>query len=151
MKKLIIGISCKAKDLKGDLEKEEMYQLFLKSKLAEDFTSDIEEEDPYDEYINYIKKKYKRSNKYMLCLDYKDIGDLIEMVEEGLKSKVIPTYKLKDERVVISDRLYSGLVRSLAWKIEFEDRLEKALSYIDNFDSLDSEQFYCLNRLLRGE
>ena len=52
MKKLIIGISCKAKDLKGDLEKEEMYQLFLKSKLAEDFTSDIEEEDPYDEYIN---------------------------------------------------------------------------------------------------
>lgn len=101
--------------------------------------------------FSYIKKKYKRSNKYMLCLDYKDIGDLIEMVEEGLKSKVIPTYKLKDERVVISDRLYSGLVRSLAWKIEFEDRLEKALSYIDNFDSLDSEQFYCLNRLLRGE
>lgn len=101
--------------------------------------------------FSYIKKKYKRSNKYMLCLDYKDIGDLIEMVEEGLKSKVIPTYKLKDERVVISDRLYSGLVRSLAWKIEFEDRLEKALNYIDNFDSLDSEQFYCLNRLLRGE
>ena len=98
--------------------------------------------------FSYIKKKYKRSNKYMLCLDYKDIGDLIEMVEEGLKSKVIPTYKLKDERVVISDRLYSGLVRSLAWKIEFEDRLEKALNYIDNFDSLDSEQFYCLNRLL---
>lgn len=101
--------------------------------------------------FSYIKKKYKRSNKYMLCLDYKDIGDLIEMVEEGLKSKVIPTYKLKDERVVISDRLYSGLVRSLAWKIEFEDRLEKALNYIDNFDSLDTEQFYCLNRLLRGE
>lgn len=101
--------------------------------------------------FSYIKKKYKRSNKYMLCLDYKDIGDLIEMVEEGLKAKVIPTYKLKDERVVISDRLYSGLVRSLAWKIEFEDRLEKALNYIDNLDSLDSEQFYCLNRLLRGE
>lgn len=35
--------------------------------------------------FSYIKKKYKRSNKYMLCLDYKDIGDLIEMVEEGLK------------------------------------------------------------------
>lgn len=52
MKKLIFGISCKAKDLKEDLEKEEIYNLFFKSKLVEDFTSDIEEEDPYDEYIN---------------------------------------------------------------------------------------------------
>lgn len=83
--------------------------------------------------FSYIKKKYKRSNKYMLCLNYDDIGDLIEMVEEGLKSKVIPTYKLKDERVVISDRLYSGLVRSLAWKIEYQSRVEKCLELLEDY------------------
>lgn len=104
--------------------------------------------------FSYIKKKYKRSNKYMLCLDYKDIGDLIEMVEEGLKSKVIPTYKLKDERVVISDRLYSGLVRSLAWKIEYYDRITRGVDYLaekdkrDNF--LDQEAIRHLGYLLLG-
>lgn len=98
--------------------------------------------------FSYIKKKYKRSNKYMLCLDYKDIGDLIEMVEEGLKSKVIPTYKLKDERVVISDRLYSGLVRSLAWKIEYQSRIERALEELKDYTGVYKSRF---KDILEGE
>jgi hypothetical protein len=28
-----------------------------------------------------IKEKYKKSNKYMLCLSYEDVGNLIQMVE----------------------------------------------------------------------
>lgn len=31
--------------------------------------------------IEEIKEKYKKSNKYMLCLSYEDIGILIQMIE----------------------------------------------------------------------
>ena len=34
-----------------------------------------------NEIIEEIKRKYKKSNKYMLCLSYEDIGNLIQMVE----------------------------------------------------------------------
>ena len=34
-----------------------------------------------NEIIEKIKEKYKKSNKYMLCLSYEDIGNLIQMVE----------------------------------------------------------------------
>ena len=34
-----------------------------------------------DEIFEEIKRKYKKSNKYMLCLSYEDVGNLIQMVE----------------------------------------------------------------------
>ena len=34
-----------------------------------------------DKIFEEIKIKYKKSNKYMLCLSYEDIGNLIQMVE----------------------------------------------------------------------
>lgn len=34
-----------------------------------------------NEIIEKIKEKYKKSNKYMLCLSYEDIGILIQMIE----------------------------------------------------------------------
>ena len=34
-----------------------------------------------NEIIEEIKRKYKKSNKYMLCLSYEDVGNLIQMVE----------------------------------------------------------------------
>ena len=33
------------------------------------------------EKFEEIKRKYKKSNKYMLCLSYEDVGNLIQMVE----------------------------------------------------------------------
>ena len=56
-----------------------------------------------------------------------------------------------EDKVLIPSRLYSGLVRSLAWKIEYQDRLQRALELIDNLDSLDTEQFYYLEKILKGE
>lgn len=34
-----------------------------------------------NEIFEEIKRKYKNSNKYMLCISYEDIGNLIQMVE----------------------------------------------------------------------
>lgn len=100
--------------------------------------------------LKELKIKYKRSNKYIICLSYEDIGELFKLLEENTNYRKIPNY-IKRERITISERLYSGLVRSLAWKIEYQDRIEKALKFIDNLDSLDSEQFYYLENILKGE
>lgn len=40
-----------------------------------------------NEIIEEIKEKYKKSNKYMLCLSYEDIGILIEMLDKRIKGK----------------------------------------------------------------
>lgn len=101
--------------------------------------------------LNEFKKKYKRSNKYMICLSYEDIGELIKIAEENTKFRKIPNYIIRGERITISQRLYSGLVRSLAWKIEYQDRVQTALEFIYNLDSLDTEQFYYTERILKGE
>ena len=58
---------------------------------------------------------------------------------------------IKADKVEIPTRLYSGLVRTLAWKIEYQDRVQRALELIDNLDSLDTEQFYYLEKILKGE
>lgn len=34
-----------------------------------------------NEIFEKIKRKYKKSNKYILCVSYEDIGNLIQMVE----------------------------------------------------------------------
>ena len=60
-------------------------------------------------------------------------------------------YSETEDKVVIPSRLYSGLVRTLAWKIEYQDRVQRALELIDNLDSLDTEQFYYLEKILKGE
>ena len=56
-----------------------------------------------------------------------------------------------EDKVEIPSRLYSGLVRSLAWKIEYHGRIERAKEFMDNLDSLDTEQFYELEKILKGE
>lgn len=58
---------------------------------------------------------------------------------------------IKADKILIPTRLYSGLVRTLAWKIEYQDRVQRALELIDNLDSLDTEQFYYLEKILKGE
>lgn len=59
--------------------------------------------------------------------------------------------KHSEDKIAIPTKLYSGLVRSLAWKIEYQDRVQRALELIDNLDSLDTEQFYYLEKILKGE
>ena len=56
-----------------------------------------------------------------------------------------------EDKVEIPSRLYSGLVRSLAWKIEYQSRIENAKEFMNNLDSLDTEQFYELENILKGE
>ena len=56
-----------------------------------------------------------------------------------------------EDKVEIPSRLYSGLVRSLAWKIEYHDRIERAKEFLQDLDSLDTEQFYILEEILKGE
>ena len=63
--------------------------------------------------------------------------------------KELPT-KNRD-KMEIPTRLYSGLVRSLSWKIEYHSRILKALDFIDCLDSLDGDQFYHLEKILKGE
>lgn len=56
-----------------------------------------------------------------------------------------------EDKVEIPSRLYSGLVRSLAWKIEYQDRIERAKEFLQDLDSLDTEQFYELEKIIKGE
>ena len=41
-----------------------------------------------NEIIEEIKRKYKKSNKYMLCVSYEDIGILIQIIETMNKRKL---------------------------------------------------------------
>ena len=56
-----------------------------------------------------------------------------------------------EDKVEIPSRLYSGLVRSLAWKIEYQGRIEKAKEFMDSLDSLDQEQFWYVQQILKGD
>ena len=38
-----------------------------------------------NEIFEEIKKRYKKSNKYMLCVSYEDIGILIQIIEKQTK------------------------------------------------------------------
>lgn len=40
-----------------------------------------------DEIFQKIKRKYQKSNKYMLCVSYEDIGILIQIIETMKKRK----------------------------------------------------------------
>ena len=41
-----------------------------------------------DKIFEEIKRKYKKSNKYMLCVSYEDIGILIQIIETMNKRKL---------------------------------------------------------------
>ena len=41
-----------------------------------------------NEIFEEIKRKYKKSNKYMLCVSYEDIGILIQIIETMNKRKL---------------------------------------------------------------
>lgn len=43
-----------------------------------------------------------------------------------------------EDKVEIPSRLYSGLVRSLAWKIEYWDRITRAVDYLAERDKRDN-------------
>lgn len=40
-----------------------------------------------NEIFEEIKRKYKKSNEYMLCISYEDIGNLIQMLDKQIKRK----------------------------------------------------------------
>ena len=102
--------------------------------------------------LNELKIKYKRSNKYMICLSYEDIGELIKIAEENTKFRKIPNYIIRGERITISQRLYAGLVRSLAWKIEYQDRVQRVLEILNSKPWLiDLELYGYLDDILKGE
>ena len=104
------------------------------------------------EKLNILKKQYKRSNRYMLCFSYEDIGELIKLAEENISYRKIPNYIIRGERITISQRLYSGLVRSLAWKIEYQDRVQRALEILNSKPWLiDLELYGYLDDILKGE
>ena len=53
-----------------------------------------------NEIFEEIKKKYKKSNKYMLCVSYEDIGILIQIIEKQSKEieELKASAKLKDRQ-----------------------------------------------------
>lgn len=53
-----------------------------------------------NEIFEVIKRKYKNSNKYMLCLSYEDIGNLIQMVEM-LDKQIKRKRGIKMEEIIV--------------------------------------------------
>lgn len=46
-----------------------------------------------------------------------------------------------EDKVEIPSRLYSGLVRSLAWKIEYQSRIERALEELKDYTGVYKSRF----------
>ena len=55
------------------------------------------------------------------------------------------------EMTEIPTILYSQLVRALSYKIEYHDRINRVLEFMDSLDSLDQEQFWYVQQILKGE
>lgn len=54
--------------------------------------------------------------------------------------------------VIISEKLYSGLVRALAWKIEYQDRVKRVFKQISSKPWLIESTLYpSLEKILKGE
>lgn len=49
--------------------------------------------------------------------------------------------KYTEDKVEIPSRLYSGLVRSLAWKIEYQSRIERALEELKDYTGVYKGRF----------
>lgn len=102
--------------------------------------------------LKELKKKFKRSNKYMLCLSYEDIDKLFKLIDDFIKrSSIYLNPIISDEVIEVSSKTYANLVKTLAKKIEYHSRIIKALEYMDHLDSLDMEQFDYLEKILKGE
>lgn len=94
--------------------------------------------------LNEFKRKYKRSNKHMICLSYEDIGELINLCEEKINKK-LPNFIIQGEKITISERLYGGLVRALAYKIDYQDKNLKLTDYVKRVRGLANKICVCKN------
>lgn len=59
-----------------------------------------------NEIFEEIKRKYKKSNKYMLYVSYEDIGNLIQMVEmldKQIKELVQENREIREWKYVIDN------------------------------------------------
>lgn len=69
-----------------------------------------------NEIFEEIKRKYKKSNKYMLYVSYEDIGTLLNLIEK--QSKEIEELNKSDESKEQSSMKYYNLYKELVDKIK---------------------------------
>ena len=105
-----------------------------------------------NEIFEEIKKKYKKSNKYMLCVSYEDIGILIQIIEKQTKEiEELKTEKAKRSWVHIKEVEPLFYVSEDKIKAKIEE-IDKKLEYETN--GWESEYEYCkevLQSLLNEE
>ena len=51
----------------------------------------------------------------------------------------------------ISKQEYQRMVRSILWRIEYQKRVEKANMFMTGLKELNREQFWYIQRILKGE
>lgn len=75
-----------------------------------------------DEIFEKIKQRYKKSNKYMLCVTYEDIGILIHMID--ILDKQLK-YRKEESNIKLT-----------------KEQKENAIKYLRNYkDSLNEKAF----------
>ena len=91
-----------------------------------------------NEIFEKIKRKYKKSNKYMLCVSYEDIGILIHIIEvldkqlKFRKESNIKLTKEQKENAIKYLRNYKDSLNKRAFKEENIYVFEQLIQRISN-------------------
>lgn len=92
-----------------------------------------------NEIFEEIKKRYKKSNKYMLCVSYEDIGILIQIIETMNKRKLqdmtfeyFNDYELKS---IVDQYLDNFLKEIIKEQKRRMDEIKELIKYASDCDS----------------
>lgn len=92
-----------------------------------------------NEIFEEIKKRYKKSNKYMLCVSYEDIGILIQIIETMNKRKLqdmtfeyFNDYELK---LIVGQYLENFLKEIIKEQKRRMDEIKELIKYASDCDS----------------
>ena len=92
-----------------------------------------------NEIFEEIKKRYKKSNKYMLCVSYEDIAILIQIIETMNKRKLqdmtfeyFNDYELK---LIVGQYLENFLKEIIKEQKRRMDEIKELIKYASDCDS----------------
>ena len=86
-----------------------------------------------NEIFEEIKKKYKKSNKYMLCVSYEDIGILIQIIEKQQKE----IEELKEEKGYHLGFIDGGIAK----RYEMENKIKARIEELDKDENASIPDF----------
>ena len=89
-----------------------------------------------NEIFEEIKRKYKKSNKYMLCVSYEDIGILIQIIETMNKRKLedmtFEYFNDYEVKTIVSQYLEDFLKEIIKKEYISKDKIKAKIEEVSN-------------------